>query len=114
MGIVISPTRITDYSALFLDRETGRDVTQFDKDDLEKIGLVKFDFLGLTTLTIIAHTLRSINSDQSDGKPLKLQDIPLDDKKTLDYICTGRTVGIFQLESKGMRAFDSFNAANRI
>ena len=102
-GIVISPTRITDYSALFLDRETGRDVTQFDKDDLEKIGLVKFDFLGLTTLTIIAHTLRSINSDQSDGKPLKLQDIPLDDKKTLDYICTGRTVGIFQLESKGMR-----------
>lgn len=102
-GIVISPTKITDYSALFLDRETGRDITQFDKDDLEKIGLVKFDFLGLTTLTIIAHTLRSIDSKRSDGKPLTLQDIPLNDKQTFDYICTGRTVGIFQLESKGMQ-----------
>ena len=102
-GIVISPTKITDYSALFLDRETGRDVTQFDKDDLEKIGLVKFDFLGLTTLTIIAHTLRSINSNRNGGKRLTLKEIPLDDKQTFDYICSGRTVGIFQLESKGMQ-----------
>ncbi len=102
-GIVISPSKITDYSALFVDRETGRDVTQFDKDDLEKIGLVKFDFLGLTTLTILARALKSINSKRSEADQLTLEGIPLNDKKTFQYICTGRTIGIFQLESRGMQ-----------
>lgn len=102
-GIVIAPSEITNYSALFADTDSGRDITHFDKDDLEAIGLVKFDFLGLTTLTIIADTLRKLNEKNVAGAPATEDDIPLDDKPTYEYIRTGQTVGIFQLESRGMQ-----------
>ncbi len=102
-GLVIAPSEITSYSALFADSDSGRDITHFDKDDLETIGLVKFDFLGLTTLTIIADTLRRLNERNIPGAPATEDDIPLDDQPTYDYIRTGQTVGIFQLESRGMK-----------
>ena len=102
-GIVIAPTEITNYSALFADTDSGRDITHFDKDDLEMIGLVKFDFLGLTTLTIIADTLRKLNEKNVPDAPASEDDIPLDDSATFEYIRSGRTIGIFQLESKGMQ-----------
>ncbi len=102
-GVVIAPSRIANFSALFADSDGGRDVTHFDKDDLEAIGLVKFDFLGLTTLTTIAHTLNNLHAKQVKSAPSSGEAIPMNDKKTFEYICTGRTVGIFQLESKGMQ-----------
>ena len=103
-GLVIGPTRITDFAPLMADTESNRDTTHFDKDDLEDIGLVKFDFLGLRTLTIIALTLRYVNS-RRDGtmSPLTEDDIPNDDEATYKYISSGRTAGIFQLESGGMQ-----------
>lgn len=102
-GIVIAPTEITNYSPLFADTDSGRDITHFDKDDLELIGLVKFDFLGLTTLTIIADTLRNLKKNDVPDAPGSEDDIPLNDQATFDYICSGRTIGIFQLESAGMQ-----------
>ena len=102
-GLVIAPTEITDFVALIADTESGRDTAHFDKDDLEDIGLVKFDFLGLKTLTIIALTLRNINANRNDAEHLTEESIPDDDKATYDYISSGRTAGIFQLESGGMQ-----------
>ncbi len=103
-GLVIAPTRITDFAPLMADTESSRDTTHFDKDDLEDIGLVKFDFLGLRTLTIITLTLSYVNSKR-DGtmSPLTEDDIPNDDAATYKYISSGRTAGIFQLESGGMQ-----------
>ena len=103
-GLVIAPTRITDFAPLMADTESNRDTTHFDKDDLEDIGLVKFDFLGLRTLTIIALTLRYINRTRIAAmSPLTEDDIPNDDEATYKYISSGRTAGIFQLESGGMQ-----------
>ncbi len=102
-GLVIAPTQITDFTPLMADPESNRDTTHFDKDDLEDIGLVKFDFLGLKTLTIIALALRSLNAKRGDEKPLTEDSIPEDDKATYEYISSGRTAGIFQLESGGMQ-----------
>ena len=102
-GLVIAPTEITDFVALIADTESGRDTAHFDKDDLEDIGLVKFDFLGLRTLTIIALALRNINAKRNDAQRLTDESIPEDDRATFEYISSGRTAGIFQLESGGMQ-----------
>lgn len=102
-GLVIAPTEITDFVALIADTESGRDTTHFDKDDLEDVGLVKFDFLGLRTLTIIALTLRNINAKRDEENWLTEDSIPEDDLETYEYISSGRTAGIFQLESGGMQ-----------
>ncbi len=102
-GLVIAPTQITDFSPLMADTESSRDTTHFDKDDLEDIGLVKFDFLGLRTLTIIALALRTINERRKDCPPLAEHQIPDGDPLTYEYISSGRTAGIFQLESGGMQ-----------
>ncbi len=104
-GVVIAPSEITDFAATFPDPESDLGITHYDKNDLEDIGLVKFDFLGLTTLTVIERALASINRDQAakGGAPIKQSDIQPDDKQTYKYIQTGNTVGIFQLESKGMQ-----------
>ncbi|MDE0308832.1 MAG: DNA polymerase III subunit alpha [Acidiferrobacterales bacterium] len=102
-GLVIAPSEIVEYTALFADSDSGRGITHFDKDDLEAIGLVKFDFLGLTTLTVISDTLRRLNERNVPGAPATENDIPLDDEDTFEYIRTGQTVGIFQLESRGMQ-----------
>lgn len=102
-GLVIAPTQITDFSPLMADTESNRDTTHFDKDDLEDIGLVKFDFLGLKTLTIIALALRTLNARCASDRPLTEETIPDDDPETYKYISSGFTAGIFQLESGGMQ-----------
>ncbi|MBK2261199.1 DNA polymerase III subunit alpha, partial [Francisella tularensis] len=103
-GIVISPTKISDFAPVYCEDKGGDIVTQFDKGDVEDVGLVKFDFLGLKNLTIINNTVKSINAKRpADQKPLDIADIPLDDQKTFKLLQAGNTTGIFQLESQGMR-----------
>lgn len=103
-GIVISPTVISDFAPVYSEDKGGDIVTQFDKNDVEDVGLVKFDFLGLKNLTIIKNAISSINAKQpNDQKPLDISDIPLDDEKTFKLLQAGKTIGIFQLESQGMQ-----------
>ncbi|QIV94373.1 DNA polymerase III subunit alpha [Allofrancisella frigidaquae] len=103
-GIVISPTVISEFAPIYCEDKGGDIVTQFDKGDVEDVGLVKFDFLGLKNLTIINNTIKSINAKKKAGEPfLNISDIPLDDKLTYKLLQAGNTTGIFQLESQGMR-----------
>jgi DNA polymerase-3 subunit alpha len=99
-GVVLSNLPLVDYLPLYLDKEGGV-VTQFDMSSVEKIGLIKFDFLGLKTLTFIHDCLKLL--DQSRGVKIDLNNLPLDDKKTYRLLCSGNTTGIFQLESTGIR-----------
>ena len=105
-GVVISPTKLTDFSALYCEQGGGNLVTQFDKDDVEAVGLVKFDFLGLRTLTIIDWALRTINARKKlAGEPLvDISQIPRDDTTTYEEIFKKcQTTAVFQLESRGMK-----------
>lgn len=104
-GVVIAPTKLTDFSPIACDEEGAGLVTQFDKDDVEAAGLVKFDFLGLRTLTIIKWAMEMINREQEkQGLPLvDIDRIPLDDKKTYDMLQKAETTAVFQLESRGMK-----------
>jgi DNA polymerase-3 subunit alpha len=104
-GIVIAPQAITDYTALYWEQGMAQPVTQFDKDDLESIGLVKFDFLGLRTLTVIDWTLSRVNQRRrdSDSPQIDLAALSVDDLATFEFIRSGRTTAVFQLESRGMR-----------
>jgi DNA polymerase-3 subunit alpha len=116
-GVVISPSALTDFAPLYQpDGETGT-VTQFDMKDIEAVGLVKFDFLGLRTLTVIDKALKIINaSEEQSGKPpIELENIPRDDPATFELLQAAKTHAVFQLESRGMRDLikrlqpDSFN-----
>jgi DNA polymerase-3 subunit alpha len=100
-GVLIAPGRLTDFTPLYCADGSSATVSQFDKDDVEKVGLVKFDFLGLTTLTVLAESERSIRALGLAG--FDLQRIPLDDPAAYKVFSTGNTVGIFQFESRGMR-----------
>ncbi|RUT64864.1 DNA polymerase III subunit alpha (plasmid) [Morganella morganii] len=104
-GVVIAPTKITDFSPLYCDPEGNNPVTQFDKNDVEYAGLVKFDFLGLRTLTIIDWALGMINPrNEKKGKPpVDIAAIPLDDQKSFDMLQRSETTAVFQLESRGMK-----------
>ena len=104
-GVVIAPTKLTDFSPIACDDEGGGLVTQFDKDDVESAGLVKFDFLGLRTLTIIKWAMETINREQAkQGLPdLNIDFIPLDDKPTFAMLQKAETTAVFQLESRGMK-----------
>ena len=103
-GVVIAPSTLTDFVPLYADEGSGSLVTQFDKDDVETAGLVKFDFLGLKTLTIIDWAVASINASGDCGqRPITIDDIPLDDAKTYELIKAAQTTGVFQLESRGMK-----------
>lgn len=104
-GVVIAPTAITDFSPLYCDSEGMHPVTHFDKNDVEYAGLVKFDFLGLRTLTIIKWALEMINARMlAEGKePVRIESIPLDDKKSFDLLLQSKTTAVFQLESRGMK-----------
>ncbi|MDX1367318.1 DNA polymerase III subunit alpha [Pseudomonas sp.] len=104
-GVVIAPTKLTDFSPIACDDEGGGLVTQFDKDDVETAGLVKFDFLGLRTLTIIKWAMETINREQAkQGLPdLNIDFIPLDDKPTFQMLQKAETTAVFQLESRGMK-----------
>jgi DNA polymerase III subunit alpha len=99
-GVVISPVPLTEYTPLYKSPSDDSIMTQFDMGSVEGMGLLKFDFLGLKTLTVISKTLAHI---RQGGHELSLEDIPLDDRKTYDLLSSGHTTGIFQLESAGMR-----------
>jgi DNA polymerase-3 subunit alpha len=99
-GVIIAPVPLTEYTPLYKSPSDESIVTQFDMGSAEGIGLLKFDFLGLKTLTVIQKTLDLI---RQGGKELLLSDIPLDDKATYDLLSSGQTTGIFQLESSGMK-----------
>jgi DNA polymerase-3 subunit alpha len=104
-GVVIAPSVLTDFAPLYCEAGSNSVVTQFDKDDVEAAGLVKFDFLGLRTLTIIDRTLAIINraSAAAGAAPFSLQGMPVGDAATYALLKSGRTTAIFQLESRGMR-----------
>jgi len=99
-GVVISNLPLVDYLPLYVDRDGGI-VTQFDMSSVEKIGLVKFDFLGLKTLTLIHDCLALIWESRQER--VNLTDLPLDDANTYQLVSSGNTTGIFQLESTGIR-----------
>ena len=101
-GVVISQKSVDEYVPLSLGSD-GAVVTQFTMTTLEELGLLKMDFLGLRNLTVIRDAVEMIGKDT--GKALDLNQINYDDKKVLDYIGTGKTDGIFQLESAGMKSF---------
>ncbi|MCE3252473.1 MAG: polymerase subunit alpha [Cellvibrio sp.] len=104
-GVVIAPTKLTDFSPLYCDETGGGLVTQFDKGDVEEAGLVKFDFLGLRTLTIIDWARIMIDKQRlKKGEvPLDISAIPLDDPKTFGLLKRAETTAVFQLESRGMK-----------
>ncbi|BBN82274.1 DNA-directed DNA polymerase [Pseudoalteromonas sp. A25] len=104
-GVVISPTTITDFAALYCDEEGKFPVTQFDKNDVETAGLVKFDFLGLRTLTILQWALDMTNERLArEGKePVDINAIPLNDRKSIELLLRAETTAVFQLESRGMK-----------
>ncbi len=104
-GVVIAPSVLTDFAPLFAEEGSSSVVTQFDKDDVEAAGLVKFDFLGLRTLTIIELAVASVNAARRElgEAPLDMARLPLADPATLALLRACKTTGVFQLESRGMR-----------
>ncbi len=103
-GVVIAPTELTDFAPLYCEPSGENVVTQFDKDDVEAAGLVKFDFLGLRTLTVIDWAVSTINTNgPSDREALDINQIPLDDTATYRLLQAACTTAVFQLESQGMK-----------
>ncbi len=104
-GVVISPSKLTDFTPLYCEQGGGNLVTQFDKNDVEAVGLVKFDFLGLRTLTIIDWALQTINyKKQQNGEQLiDISQIPRDDEACYKLFKNCQTTAVFQLESRGMK-----------
>ena len=106
-GVLIAPGRLTDFCPLYTqeskDQDSSSVISQFDKDDVEAIGLVKFDFLGLTTLTILAAAERWIKALHADRRDWNIGEIALDDEKAFDVLKRANTVAVFQLESRGMQ-----------
>ncbi len=104
-GVVISPTKLTDFTPIYCEQGGLNVVSQFDKDDVEAVGLVKFDFLGLRTLTIIDWALQTINTQRArQGEaPLDISAIPLEDPATFALLKAYQTTAVFQLESRGMK-----------
>jgi len=100
-GVLIAPGRLTDFCPLYAAEGTSNVVSQLDKDDVEAVGLVKFDFLGLTTLTILDWAERYVRGLGEPG--FSLERIPLDDAQTYRLLSSANTTAVFQLESRGMR-----------
>ncbi|WP_019627033.1 DNA polymerase III subunit alpha [Thioalkalivibrio sp. ALJT] len=101
-GVVIAPSALTDFSPLYCEDDGGSLVTHFDKDDVEAVGLVKFDFLGLRTLTIIDWAVQNVRKMDASSL-VDLDAIPLDDPATFQLLKDARTTAVFQLESGGMK-----------
>jgi DNA polymerase-3 subunit alpha len=104
-GVVIAPSVLTDFTPLYCEEGSTTPVTQFDKDDVEAAGLVKFDFLGLRTLTIIDWAVRDINAMRAHAgeAPLVMSALPMDDALTYQLLKSAKTTAVFQLESRGIK-----------
>lgn len=102
-GVVIAPGKITDYSAVLCDADGTNRVAQYDKDDVEAAGLVKFDFLGLRNLTVIEDAVQNINKRIQFETPLEISNVPLDDKDAYLVFANANTTAVFQFESVGMK-----------
>lgn len=104
-GVVIAPNKLTDFAPLYCDENGKGLVTQYDKNDVEEAGLVKFDFLGLRTLTIIDWAMEMINAQRAeqDEPPLDISTIDLEDAQTFNLLKRAETTAVFQLESRGMK-----------
>ncbi|MFV5347824.1 DNA polymerase III subunit alpha [Acinetobacter soli] len=102
-GVVIAPGKITDYSAVLCDADGTNRVAQYDKDDVEAAGLVKFDFLGLRNLTVIEDAVQNINKRIQFETPLEIANVPLDDKDAYLVFANANTTAVFQFESVGMK-----------
>ena len=102
-GVVIAPSLLTDFTAIYCEEGSTQLVSQFDKDDVEAVGLVKFDFLGLRTLTIIDQTLKIVNRNTTQDAIVHIETIPLDDAETFSLLKACQTTAVFQLESRGMK-----------
>jgi DNA polymerase-3 subunit alpha len=104
-GVLISPGKISDFSPIYCQADGASFVSQYDKDDVEAVGLVKFDFLGLRTLTILELAMVNANKQRAaEGlPPLSFATLPLNDKATFQLLKTANTTAVFQLESRGMK-----------
>ena len=104
-GVLISPSKISDFSPIYCQADGGSFVSQYDKDDVEAVGLVKFDFLGLRTLTILELAMVNANKQRAalGEAPLSFETLPLNDKASYNLLKTANTTAVFQLESKGMK-----------
>ena len=104
-GVVIAPSQLTDFTAVYCEQGSTQLVSQFDKDDVEAAGLVKFDFLGLRTLTIINWALIVINEQRHKAAlpPIDISEIPTDDESSFLLLKACQTTAVFQLESRGMK-----------
>jgi DNA polymerase-3 subunit alpha len=103
-GVVIAPGKLTDFTPLYCEEGGSSLVSQYDKDDVEAVGLVKFDFLGLRTLTVIDRAVATINDARNEGEPvIDIRAIALDDRKTYELLKSHETTAVFQLESRGMK-----------
>ncbi len=102
-GVVIAPTDLTEFVPLFKSPKGDEVTTQYDMNHIEEIGLLKMDFLGLRTLTVVDNAIKFI--EQNHGVRIDIDKVPLDDKKVYKLFCEGGTVGIFQFESSGMRDY---------
>ncbi|MBK8064844.1 MAG: DNA polymerase III subunit alpha [Betaproteobacteria bacterium] len=100
-GVLIAPGKLTDFCPLYAAEGTDNVISQLDKDDVEAVGLVKFDFLGLTTLTILDWAVRYVRL--LGDRDFDLDKVPLDDRAAYDMLSAGNTTAVFQLESRGMR-----------
>ncbi len=102
-GVLIAPGKLTDFCPLYAQGDEGGVVSQYDKDDVEAVGLVKFDFLGLTTLTILDWAERFIRRLDPTKADWSLAQVPLDDPASFQILKKANTVAVFQLESRGMQ-----------
>jgi DNA polymerase-3 subunit alpha len=104
-GVVIAPSVLTDFTPLYCEPGGGGVITQFDKDDVEAAGLVKFDFLGLRTLTILERAMATVNAGRASAGEvaLELTTLPMDDAATYGLLKSCLTTAVFQLESRGMK-----------
>ncbi|WP_024469205.1 DNA polymerase III subunit alpha [Treponema pedis] len=102
-GIVIGKTALTDYVPLYKDSKTGKVATQFTMDLIEDCGLVKMDFLGLKTLTLIKHTEALIHKRGGEWQSFSIENIDYSDKKTFEMLSEGKAAAVFQFESQGMQ-----------
>jgi DNA polymerase-3 subunit alpha len=104
-GVLISPSTLVDFTPLYCEEGGGSVVSQFDKDDVEAVGLVKFDFLGLRNLTIIDWAVKAINvqREEKGEEAIRIEDISLEDEKSFELLQAAKTTAVFQLESQGMK-----------